>query len=326
MKNKNYLYYSLVIVLIFLGGFVWSVNIALAALEFTPNVPIPGLNITSVDGSTLATYIVGLYRYGAGFAGAAAMFMLVFAGWQWLFAAGDASRIGKAKDTINGVLVGLLLLFGGYLLLAQISNRLVSFDNLDLKPVVPQKTDYEACLQASNLANPALVGCGDIIQIDQSQVQVELSPGTMCVYTLCGSLSSEKCMLKNGTGSCPSAISPFEPTPECRCFELSCSSMRADTFDCSVAYGPDADSCSRNVCYGQAGSNGVINTICRPYNRGEGDYRCVPMLNEQYKCKSSADCAYDANQDGQSEYCCAFDSSFDSKICVQKTQSTNCLD
>ena len=40
------------------------------------------------------------------------MFMLVFAGWQWLMAAGRADQITKAKDTIVGVLVGLVLLFG----------------------------------------------------------------------------------------------------------------------------------------------------------------------------------------------------------------------
>lgn len=122
--------------------FIYLAPMALAqGLEFTPQVEIPitveGTNFASdnlsvEDGTFLARYIVAIYSYGAGFAGIVAMFMLVLAGWKWLMAAGNPSKIQSAKETINGVLIGLALLFGGQLLLRQISSNFSLVKSLDI--------------------------------------------------------------------------------------------------------------------------------------------------------------------------------------------------
>lgn len=136
MKHKK-----IIFLLIFSLGFVLA-NIVVAAdkenttpLSFIPSMTIPGLYTAgepfSVDGSSLAKYIVAIYRYGGMFAGVVAMFMLVYAGWEWLLAGGNSSKISQARDKINGVLTGLALLFGGYILLSLISQNLVSFEPLD---------------------------------------------------------------------------------------------------------------------------------------------------------------------------------------------------
>jgi len=108
-------------------------------VKFKPSITIPnsefkvgGINL--VSGDLLGTYIASLYRYGAILAIIVAMFMLVLAGWKWLMAAGSSERINSAKDTISGALVGLALLFGGYLLMSQISTRLVEFGTLNITP------------------------------------------------------------------------------------------------------------------------------------------------------------------------------------------------
>ena len=107
-------------------------------IEFIPNISIPGSDFLKaekgvcINSDSIGYYIVALYKYGAGFAGIVAMFMLVFAGWQWLMAAGRADQISKAKDTIVSVFVGLALLFGGYLLMSQISENSVNFKDIGL--------------------------------------------------------------------------------------------------------------------------------------------------------------------------------------------------
>jgi hypothetical protein len=90
-----------------------------------------------IDNCSIANYVKGLYNYVAGIAGIVAMFMIVFAAWQWIMAAGNAGKIDTAKDTIRGALIGLALIFGGYLLMNSISERLVSFDSLQIARIEP---------------------------------------------------------------------------------------------------------------------------------------------------------------------------------------------
>lgn len=154
MKNKKIIILGLV--LVFLSVWLTAANTAnaqertwdnLIQLTFKPNVPIPvkipkldgtgvydfaGENIVT-GGDFLASYIVALYTYGAGFAGIVAMFMLVIAGWRWLMAGGNAQKISASKEMINGVLIGLALLFGGQLLLRQISADFSSIQSLKIE-------------------------------------------------------------------------------------------------------------------------------------------------------------------------------------------------
>ncbi|MFA6252961.1 MAG: M15 family metallopeptidase [Patescibacteria group bacterium] len=133
------------------------------AIEFKPSIDIPGSEFTkevTVDGGTLARYIVGIYRYGGMFAGVVAMFMLVYAGWEWLLAGGNSSKISSARDKINGTLIGLALLFGGYILLSLISENLVKFKPLntalpDVKAICMAFSKPDECTKARCFWIPA---------------------------------------------------------------------------------------------------------------------------------------------------------------------------
>jgi hypothetical protein len=121
-------------------------------LCLTPSMSIPGFYTAGdkiiITGASLANYIKAIYRYGGMFASIVAMFMLVYTGWQWLLAGGNSSKISQAKDKINGTLVGLVILFGGYLLLSLISKNLISFQPLTTRlediPCTLYKTE-ETC-------------------------------------------------------------------------------------------------------------------------------------------------------------------------------------
>ncbi len=124
------------------------------SLYFWPNIFIPGMDKIftekvevenkktgekhieyRINGESLAKYIRAIYNYAGVIAGAFAMFMLVYGAWQWLMAAGNASKIAMAKETVSTTLIGLAFLFGSYLLLAQISSNLVNFKALQVKDV-----------------------------------------------------------------------------------------------------------------------------------------------------------------------------------------------
>lgn len=131
-------------------------------IQFKPSMNIPGFGseTITVDGTTLAKYIRAVYRYGGIFAGAVAMFMLVYAGWEWLLAGGNSSKISRARDKINSTLIGLALLFGGYILLSLISKDLVNFKPLNtalpkVGEICPTLTDEKTCTRSGCLWVPA---------------------------------------------------------------------------------------------------------------------------------------------------------------------------
>ncbi|MDQ5938938.1 MAG: hypothetical protein QG603_727 [Patescibacteria group bacterium] len=157
IHKKKFLFLALSLIFIF-SYFIISTPDVLAAdqknddtfkLPFIPAMSIPGFytagDTVNIDGASLANYIKAIYRYGGMFASIVAMFMLVYAGWQWLLAGGNSSKISQAKDKINGTLVGLVILFGGYLLLSLISKNLISFQplttTLDKIPCALHKTE-----------------------------------------------------------------------------------------------------------------------------------------------------------------------------------------
>ncbi len=158
-------------------------------IKFTPSINIPDSIFTGeiiVTGDTLGNYIVAVYRYGGIFAGIVAMFMLVYAGWEWLLAGGNSSKISQAKNKISGTLIGLALLFGGYLLLSLISKNLISFKSLeanlpDPKQLCPAITESELCVKNNCLWTPATT---DQIAQDPSikgSCQYKLGLATFCV-------------------------------------------------------------------------------------------------------------------------------------------------
>lgn len=149
MKNKKNLFLVVFVAVFLFVPLLSHAQIDIPQLfdiKYKPNVPIP-ISVTSPsgkiynfaqenvieDGGFLASYIVAIYTYAAGFVGIVAMFMLVIAGWRWLFAAGNASKIEASKDMVNGVLLGLAIIFGGQLLLRQISSDFSSVKSLNVQ-------------------------------------------------------------------------------------------------------------------------------------------------------------------------------------------------
>lgn len=97
------------------------------AITLDLQVPIPGLDSTlDVTENTLGQYVRAFYVWFVGVAGIIAVVMIMWAGVRWITAAGNQSRIESAKTTMNGAVVGLIILLSSYLLLTWINPGLIS--------------------------------------------------------------------------------------------------------------------------------------------------------------------------------------------------------
>ncbi|MFA5069849.1 MAG: M15 family metallopeptidase [Patescibacteria group bacterium] len=98
---------------------------------FEPQIPLPDFAGGTVSGSQFGEYLKAFYRYFSGVVGILAAAMIVFGGYQWITAAGNASRIQNAKTTISGALVGLVLTLTAYIFLNTINPELVQFKSIE---------------------------------------------------------------------------------------------------------------------------------------------------------------------------------------------------
>lgn len=131
-------------------------------LKFTPQVnmgdfkagnPVP----VTADSNIIYKYIANIYRYAIGAVGILATVVLMFGGFRWITAGGNAEAIGDAKGWIGAALAGLVLALTSYVILFTIN---------------------PAILNAPNLSNVKIINGGD------SSAQTNPAFHKNCSYTL----------------------------------------------------------------------------------------------------------------------------------------------
>lgn len=115
-------------------------------------VPIPGVTdacgyLCDVDGNgqaNLLDYVVTMYKFLVGIACLVAVFMIIWGGYGWIFAMGNASKISEAKETIYSALVGLVLAVVSVQLLKTINPQLtnVTFPDIETIGRVSNRSDF----------------------------------------------------------------------------------------------------------------------------------------------------------------------------------------
>lgn len=109
--------------------------------EIKLQVAIPSLSggTELTKASSFPVYLKSIYSFFISVIGIVAVAYIAFGGYQWIVAAGNAEQISRAKNTIQGAIVGLLLAAGSYVILNLINERLVNIDELRvdrIKPIV----------------------------------------------------------------------------------------------------------------------------------------------------------------------------------------------
>jgi len=120
-------------------------------LKFTPQVEIPGFgeyNFSQNDSTKpIGLYIKAIYKYAIGVVGIIAAVVLMWGGFSWLLAGGNAEKIGEAKAWIGAALTGLFLAIISFAVLATINPNLVDFKITPIQKVenIPdQANNYRA--------------------------------------------------------------------------------------------------------------------------------------------------------------------------------------
>lgn len=91
---------------------------------------IPGIGLTTTD---LPTYLAGLYKFAVGAAGIVALLAMIWGGYKWMFARGNAAQVEDARETIGSAVLGLILVFSSYVILSLINPKLIEL-NIAVSP------------------------------------------------------------------------------------------------------------------------------------------------------------------------------------------------
>ena len=83
-------------------------------------------------------YVRYIFNFAVWAAGILALLVLIYAGIQYFLSTGNPEKITIAKERITSALIGLLILFGSYLILWSINPGLVTFELLRLRPIISE--------------------------------------------------------------------------------------------------------------------------------------------------------------------------------------------
>ncbi|MCK5466825.1 hypothetical protein KAI56_05025 [Candidatus Parcubacteria bacterium] len=115
----------------------------MVAQAYEPLVRLPGL---PTEGTiNLSQYVVGLYNFLLSIVGIVAVMMLIIGGMKYITAAGNASVIGDAKDTISSAIFGLLLALLSWVIVSTINPDVLFIKNPASSLVGGYTADHGAC-------------------------------------------------------------------------------------------------------------------------------------------------------------------------------------
>lgn len=167
--------------------------------------------------STLQEYVGLVYRVLLGVGALVSVVLVIVAGFQWMTSRGNAGNVEKAKERIEAVVVGTILLFGAYVIARTIDPRLVAGNPLR----IPQLKTIEllsgatSCekLEASGYVIEELDGgrnCGKAGKVTDASrvagdVQSNIDVGATCRFIGCaGPDAGKSCIVASGVASCVS--------------------------------------------------------------------------------------------------------------------------
>lgn len=118
--------------------FAWAAD----ALQFTPQIPVPGMGSGSIPvgsevngimtSDLLSKYIQAFYNYGLRVGAILAAVILMGGGLIWLTSAGNQTKVGQAKEMIIGSLSGLVILFSAWIILNTVNPALLKLTPISL--------------------------------------------------------------------------------------------------------------------------------------------------------------------------------------------------
>jgi hypothetical protein len=290
LKNKKFLFIIVVFILFFNVNVAFGIGEECIPVTNSMDLEIPLAGKVSVD--NLGDYLTNIYNYLIYLSGIFAVIMIIIAGFQWVMAGGNESKISGAKERIKNAIIGLILVSSCYLILNIINPDLTK---VGMPTVCDIRQDEIGRIYADGF---------DITSLDQSKItesQRVNELGIVCVSnTECSSQNpdwtciNKKCATKNSVAgicdnldhqdclsglTCVSSGASFG-----RCQNLTCSSKKKN--DSCIYYGIE-----RKPLPGYCDQNGGKCTMCiKPLDfsivKCQGDYMCT---GSNGKCGNDGD-------------------------------------
>jgi hypothetical protein len=120
IKMKKLLFITILIIIL-LG--IWQTCQAAELLLDYPNIPRAGTLTTE---STLPQIVRYIYMFALGAAGFVALLAILIGAFMYITSAGNASKMGDAKDRIMSAILGIIILLASVLILRTINPDLVN--------------------------------------------------------------------------------------------------------------------------------------------------------------------------------------------------------
>jgi hypothetical protein len=124
----NTIYKKIFILTIIIAAFLLSGGIVLAqdvGTEYAAN-----LGLTDGGGTDLRVYIVNIVRFLLAFLALVAVVVIVYGGFLWMTSAGNPARLEKAKKTVIGAIIGLIIVIAAFAIVTWV----IDFTNQSLAP------------------------------------------------------------------------------------------------------------------------------------------------------------------------------------------------
>lgn len=128
-------------------------------------VKIPGLEGT-ITGPQIGVYINAIYNFAVGAVGILAVVMIMWAGFLWMTARGNAEQVSKAKGYMSGAMIGLVLALGAYLILSIVNPDVLNLEWPGARmatPSVPKvpEAEEQRCERLYGSSCTLIGTCGD---------------------------------------------------------------------------------------------------------------------------------------------------------------------
>jgi len=139
--------------LLFISLVIFSLSFSIVSARDLETIypEVPGAETPITTDTDAGQYFKYIYYLAFGIGGLIAFGVLVYAGFQYFTSAGSPDKMGDAKNRITAALIGLLILFGSFLILYTINPGLLNFNLPKLRPIPAQLTPgVMVCTEMTN--------------------------------------------------------------------------------------------------------------------------------------------------------------------------------
>lgn len=152
----------------------------------------PKTNLPKTCVADFTEYVSWFYRFFAGVVGMLAAVMVLYGGYQWMTAGGNASHVQQAKTTMYSSLIAIVLTLGTYLILNTINPQLT---NLSVRGITNVKQIGETCSSMARSRFPKSVDSqSDVYACGK---EVKTTDGTTCIWDVANE-ENQVCRYHNG--------------------------------------------------------------------------------------------------------------------------------